>query len=168
MRKSTSSLRLHTPSPAPNPLHIVSLGATNGSSHRTPPTHPSGTLLVGLRVSAPSRDPSGKLFSTSNEVCSTWVNRTMFSSEIDVPTPKGVMASVGVATRNSQLWCMVLTFPTSSFTSYTGTPSATWRTTTYSVSLHRSLTFCFPWYASFFISTTSPGTNCAVLVAQSS
>ena len=47
---TSSSLWLHTPSPAPNPLHIVSLGATDGSGHRTPPTHPSGTLLVGLRV----------------------------------------------------------------------------------------------------------------------
>ena len=65
-------------------------------------------------------------------------NQTMFSSEIDVPTPKGVTASVGVATRNSWLQCMVFMFPTSSFTSYVGMPSATWRTTTYSVSLHRS------------------------------
>ena len=102
--------------------------------HRTP-THPSGTLLVGLRVSAPSMDLSGKLFSTPNEVCSTWVDRT-FSSEIDMPAPKGMMASIRVTTRNSQLWCMVLTFPASSFTPYAGMPSATWRTTTYSVSLH--------------------------------
>ena len=51
---------------------------------------------------------------------------------------------------------MVLTFPASSFTSYAGTPSMTWQTTTYSVSLHQSLTFHFPWYMSFFISTTLP------------
>ena len=152
---------------APKPLHIVGLGATDGSSHRTPPTHLSGTLLVGLRVSTPSMDPSGESFSTPNKVCSTWVDQTMFSSEIDAPAPKGVMASIGAATRNSWLQCMVLTFPTSSFTSYAGTPSATWRTTTYSVSLHRSLTFYFPWYTSFFISTTLPGTNFVVLVAQS-
>ena len=143
------------------------LGATNGSSRRTPATHPSSNLLVGLRVSAPSTDSSGKLFSTPNEVCSTQVDLTMFSSEIDAPTPKGVTASFGVATRNSRLQCTVLTFPASSFTSYAGMPSAPWQTTTYSVSLHQSLTFHFPWYVSFFIRTTSPGTNCTVLVAQS-
>ena len=78
----------------------------------------------------------------------------MFSSE----------SGSGVATRNSQLRCTVLTFPATSFTSYAGTLSATWQTTTYSVSLHQSLTFHFLWYASFFISTTSPSTNCMVLV----
>ena len=153
--------------PVPNPLHIVGLRATDGSGHRTPPTHPSGTLLVGLRVSAPSTDPSGESLSTSNEVHSARVDRATFASEINTPAPKCMMASTGVATRNSQLWCMVLMFPASSFTSYAGTPSATWWTTTYNNILHWSLTFHFPWYASFFISTTSPGTNCAVLVARS-
>ena len=69
------------------------------------------------------------------------MDQTTFSSEIDVPAPKGMTASFRVATRNSQLQCIVLTFPTSSFTSYAGAPFATWWTTTYSVSLHRSLTF---------------------------
>ena len=91
----------------------------------------------------------------------------MFPSESGVPAPKGVTAPTGVATRNSQLWCMVLMFPASSFTSYVGTPSVTWQTTTYSVSLHRSLTFHFPWYASFLISTMLPGTNCMVLMVLS-
>ena len=139
-----------------------SLGATDGSGRRTPPTHLSGTLLVGLRVSAPSTDPSGELLSTCTKVCSARVDRT--TSSFDTPAPKVVTASFQVATRNSQLWCMVFTLPASSFTSYAGMPSATWWTTTYSVSLHRSLTFCFPWNASFFISTTSPGTSCVVLV----
>ena len=156
-------LWLHTPSPAPNPLHIVGLRATDGSGHRTPPTHPSGTLLAGLRVSAPSTYPSGELLSTSNEVHSARVDQATFSSKSGMPAPKSMTAPTGVATRKSQLWCMVLTFPASSFTSYMGTPSATWWTTTYSVSLHRSLTFHFPWYTSFFISTMSPGTNCTVL-----
>ena len=151
----------------PNPLHIVGLRATDGSGHRTPPIHPSGTLLARLRVSAPSTDPSGKLFSTSNEVHSTRVDQAMFSSESGVPAPKSVTAPTRVATRKSQLQCMVLMFPASSFTSCAGTPSATWQTTTYSVSLHQSLTFHFPWYASFFISATSPSTNCAVLMVLS-
>ena len=155
------------PSPAPNPLHIVGIRATDGSGHRTPPTHPSSTLLVGLRVSAPSMDSSGESLSTSNEVCSARVDQATFSSEIDVPAPKGMTASIGAATRNSQLRCTVLTFPASSFTSYASTSSATWQTTTYSVSLYQSLTFHFPWYVSFFISTMSPGTNCVVLMALS-
>ena len=129
--------------------------------------HLSSTLLTGLRVSAPSMDPSGKSLPTSNEVSSTRVDRATFSSESGPPAPKGMTAPTGVATRNSQLWCTVLTFLASSFTSYAGTPSATWQTTTYSVSLHQSLTFCFPWYMSFFISTMSPCTNWAVLVALS-
>ena len=107
-------------------------------------------------------DPSGKSLSTSNEVNSARVDRATFSSESGASAPKGVTAPTGVATRNSQLRCMVLTFPASSFTSYAGTPSATWQTTTYSVSLQWS--FCFPCYASFFISTTLPSTNCAVLM----
>ena len=155
-------LWLHTPSPAPapNPLHVVSLGTTDGSGNKTPPTHLSSTLLVGLRVSAPSMDPFGESLSTSNEVSSARVDQAVFSSESSLPAPKGVTAPTGVATRNSQLWCTVLMFPASSFISYAGMPSATWQTTIYSVSLHQSLTFHFPWCASFFISTTSPGTNC--------
>ena len=117
---------------------------------------------MGFRVSAPSTDPSGKSLSISNEVHSTWVDRATFSSKSGVPAPKGMTAPTGVATRNSQLWCMVLTFPTSSFTLYVGTPSVNLWTTAYSVSLHQSLTFHFPWYASFFISTMSPSTNCMV------
>ena len=155
------------PSPAPNPLNVVGLRTTDGSDCRRPPTHPSGTLLVGLRVSAPSTDPSGESLSTSNEVSSTRVDQAVFSSESGAPTPKGLTSPIGVATRNSQLRCTVLTLPVSSFTSYAGMPSATWWTTTYSVSLHQSLTFHFPWYMSLFISTTSPGTNCAVLVVLS-
>ena len=68
-------------------------------------------------------DPSGESLSTSNEVHSTRVDRAMFSSEDSVPAPKGVTAPTGVATRNSQLWCTVLMFPASSFTSYAGTLS---------------------------------------------
>ena len=82
---------------------LFGIGATDGSGCRTPPIHPSSTLLVGLRVSVQSTDPSGESLSTPNEVCSTRVDRAMFSSEIDVPAPKGMMASIGVATRNSQL-----------------------------------------------------------------
>ena len=128
---------------------------------------PTRAVPYWFRVSAPSTDPSGKSLSTSNEVRSAKVDQAMFSSEINAPAPKGMTASTGAAIRNSQLWCTVLTFPASSFTSYAGTLSATWQTTTYSVSLHWSWTFCFPWYTSFFISTTSPSTNCAVLVARS-
>ena len=68
---------------------------------------------------------------------------------------------------HSQLRCTVLTLPASSFTSYVGMPSATWWTTTYSVSLHQSLTFRFPSYMSLFITTTSPDTNCMVLMVLS-
>ena len=121
--------------------------------------------MAGLRVSAPSTDPSGESLSTCKKVYSTQVDRTTSSFEIDTPAPKGITASFGVATRNSQLWCTVFMLPASSFTSYAGTPSGTWWTTTYSVLLHWSLTFYFPWNASFFINTTLPGTNCAVLVA---
>ena len=124
--------------------------ATDGSSCRTPPTHLSSTLLAGLRVSAPSTDPSGESLSTSKKVCSAQVDRTTSSFEIEEPSPKCMTASFGVTTRNSWLWCMVFTLPTSSFTSYAGTPSATWWTTTYSVSLHQSLTFHFPWNESIF------------------
>ena len=53
------------------------------------------TLLVGLRVSAPSTNPSGKSLSTSNKVSSTRVNRAAFSSESGTPTPKGVIALLG-------------------------------------------------------------------------
>ena len=64
------------------------------------------------------------------------VDQATFSSESSVSAPKGMTAPTGMATRNSQLQCTVLTFPTSSFTSYVGTPSVTWWATTYSVSLH--------------------------------
>ena len=57
------------------------------------------------------------------------VDRATFSSESGMLAPKGVMAPTRVATRNSQLWWMVLMFPASSFTSYAGMPSATWWTT---------------------------------------
>ena len=101
-------LWLHTPSPAPNLLHIVSLRATDGSGHRTPPTHLSGTLLVG--VSAPSMDPSGKSHSTSSKVNSARVDQATFSSESGAPASKGVTAPTGVATRKSWLQCTVLHF----------------------------------------------------------
>ena len=89
------SLWLHTPSPAPNPFNVVSLGTTDSSGRRTPPMHPSGTLLTGLRVSAPSMDPSGESLSTSNQVSSARVDQAAFSSESGVPAPKGVTAPTG-------------------------------------------------------------------------
>ena len=121
-----------------------------------PPTHPSETLLVGLRVSAPSTDPSSESFSTSNEVSSTRVDQAVFSSESGAPATKGMASPAGVATRNSQLQCTVLTLPASSFTSYAGMQSATWWTTKYSVSLHQSLTF--------YRSSLAP--CCPVLIVQ--
>ena len=127
----------------------------------------SDCIQLDLRVSARSMDPSGESLSTSSKVSSARMDQAAFSSESGVPTPKGMTAPAGVATRKSQLWCTVLTFPASSFTSCAGMPPATWQTTTYSVSLHWSLTFHFPWYMSFFISTTSPGTNCVVLMVLS-
>ena len=120
---------------------MAGLGTTDGSGRRTPPTHLSGTLLSGLRVSAPSMGPSGKSLSTSNEVSSARMGPAAFFSESDMPASKGVASPVGVATRNSQLWCTVLMLPASSFTSYVGMPSATWWTTMYLVSFHWSLTF---------------------------
>ena len=71
------------PSPAPDPLHIVSLRATDGSGCRTP-THPSGTLLVGLRGSAPSKDPSGESLSTSNEV-QGWIEQRFLLKVVHWP-----------------------------------------------------------------------------------
>ena len=95
---------------------------------------------MGLRVSAPSTDPSGKSLSTSNEVSSARVDQAAFSFESGMPTPKGMTLPTQVATRNSWLWCTVLTLPATSFISYVGMPSVTWQTTTCSVSLHQSLT----------------------------
>ena len=88
-------------------------------------------------------DPSGKSLSTPNEVSSARVDQAMFSSESGAPTPKGMTDPTGVATRNSQLWCTVLMFPASSFTSYAGMPSVTWQTTTYCLT-PPVLDFLFP------------------------
>ena len=147
-------LWLHTPSPVPNSLHVVGLGTTDGSGHRTLPTHLNSTLLVGLRVSASSMDPSG-------ESLSARVDQATFSSESSTPNPKGVTDSIGVATRNSWLWCTVLMFPASSFTSYAGMSSVTWQTTTYSVSLHWSLIS-----VSLGMHHSSSVPHCLVLIVQ--
>ena len=38
------------------------------------------------------------------------LDQAMFSSESDTPAPKGMTASTGAATKNSQLWCTVFHF----------------------------------------------------------
>ena len=127
--------RVHPASSSEPPHHLDSMFhlqlltfarlVMGGSGHKMPSTHPNGMWLVRHRVNASSNVPSDASLSHSNRVSSAWVDQVAPSSELDLLPPRGVTSPLGVATRKSQLWWTVLTFPPSSHTSYMGMSSAT-------------------------------------------
>ena len=133
------------------------LWTTMGSGRSTPSTHPSGTRLARCWVRHLSICSLGKSFSTSNEVNSTKEDQLDTSMSAFSLLFKGMTSLRGIANRNSQLRWVTCKLPLGSFISYEGTPFATWRITSYSTLLHQSFTFLFPWNASAFFNTVSPG-----------
>ena len=105
---TSSSLRLQIPSLAPNPLNI-GLGATEGSGHRMPSTHPSGTWLARHWVAALYTSLSGTSLSHPNEVSSARVDWAGPSFERDSHPKLGGRNQLGDvdASQTSVCYCML-------------------------------------------------------------
>ena len=103
----------------------VELRATIGSSHSTPPNHPSGIPQVRHRVNASHVVSSGESLSHSKGVSSARVDRLDVASESSASRLKGVTGSETEATRKSLFQWTTPAFPLLSRTSYAGTSGAT-------------------------------------------
>ena len=92
---------------------LVELRATIGSSHSTPPNHPSGIPRVRCRVNASHVVSSGESLSHSKGVSSARLDHSDITSESSASRLKGVTGSKMEATRKSLFQWTTLNIPTS-------------------------------------------------------
>ena len=148
----------------PLPLHItwslhpslVDASHIHGRSHSFMLIHPREDFLAWCWVIARPLSSHG-VFSLSLPlgVGFTGVGLVHLSHAWWTCTHKG--APVSDVMRRSQLWCRTCDCPHWSYTLYKGTSVMIWCTTSWGSSSHQSLIFLFPWKASAFTKTRSPG-----------